>query len=118
MKVLGCFTVYGRTPAWNTAGSKYSRTAHTDIMEVTMSVFCSHCGTKLEDFMKFCYACGNPPKDSSTTATKQRPRVEYKEIDLDLTKGGPPITYEPVMSNNLNFQFEQTKTWIMKQVRQ
>ena len=57
-----------------------------------MAIFCSHCGTQLEDYMKFCYSCGNPPKDAPATSTKSVPKVEYKSVHLDLSQE-PYIQY-------------------------
>jgi zinc-ribbon domain len=51
-----------------------------------MAIFCTHCGTKLEDFMMFCYNCGNPPTGISTASETRKPKVEYKTVNLQWDK--------------------------------
>ena len=56
-----------------------------------MAIFCSHCGTKLEDFMKFCYNCGNPPTGISTAPVTRKPKVEYEVVELHWDKKRQPL---------------------------
>ena len=56
-----------------------------------MAIFCSHCGTKLEDFMKFCYNCGNPPTGISTVPVARKPKVEYQVVELHWDKKRQPL---------------------------
>lgn len=57
-----------------------------------MAIYCSQCGTQLEDIMNFCWKCGNPLKGLSAAQAIARPKTEYKQVVLDLSQK-PYIQY-------------------------
>ena len=49
-----------------------------------MNISCPKCGTAVDDYMTFCFKCGKPLRDTAPTA--HSPRVEYKNIVLNVNK--------------------------------